>query len=148
MQGRTALYGRRHLLQLVAIKRLQGQGLSLGELQQRLLGLPNMALESVARLPANLEGEVGRAGKPEPPAESQEAFWKRTPPASPDATVDTQASRLMQGVPLGEGLLLLVSTDRRLEPDDIEALRAVAAPLVQALQERRLLQPGHERSAP
>src|SRR5262249_33767362 len=29
MRGRTALYGPRHLLQLVAIKRLQAQGLSL-----------------------------------------------------------------------------------------------------------------------
>src|SRR5580765_6596611 len=38
MRGRTALYGRRHLLQLVAIKRLQANGLSLHEVQQRLLG--------------------------------------------------------------------------------------------------------------
>src|SRR4051794_26899981 len=38
-RGRTALYGRRHLLQLVAIKRLQARGLALAELQQQLLGL-------------------------------------------------------------------------------------------------------------
>src|SRR5580700_7840241 len=44
MRGRTALYGRRHLLQLVAIKRLQARGLSLSELQQQLLGLTNAAL--------------------------------------------------------------------------------------------------------
>src|SRR5205809_950859 len=37
-KGRTAFYGRRHLLQLVAIKRLQAQGLSLSEVQARLVG--------------------------------------------------------------------------------------------------------------
>src|ERR1700682_2950295 len=39
MRGRTALYGRRHLLQLVAIKHLQARGQTLAELQQQLLGL-------------------------------------------------------------------------------------------------------------
>src|SRR6266542_6508786 len=52
MRGRTALYGRRHLLQLVAIKRLQARGLSLAELQQRLLGLSDAALQKLAQLPA------------------------------------------------------------------------------------------------
>ena len=40
MRGRTALYGRKHLLQLVAIKRLQARGLGLAEIQQQLVGLP------------------------------------------------------------------------------------------------------------
>src|SRR5580692_8316626 len=44
MRGRTALYGRRHLMQLVAIKRLQSSGRSLTEIQKRLLGLTNSAL--------------------------------------------------------------------------------------------------------
>src|SRR5271168_5531128 len=39
MRGRTALYGRRHLLQLVAIKRLQAQGQTIADLQRELLGL-------------------------------------------------------------------------------------------------------------
>src|SRR5215471_5756100 len=55
MRGRTALYSRRHLLQLVAIKRLQAKGLSLAEIQERLLGLPNSRLESLAELPRNAE---------------------------------------------------------------------------------------------
>jgi DNA-binding transcriptional MerR regulator len=37
-EGREARYGRRHLVQLVAIKALQAQGLSLSEVQQRLYG--------------------------------------------------------------------------------------------------------------
>src|SRR5712692_1736869 len=51
MRGRTALYGRRHLLQLVAVKRLQGRGLSLAEIQQRLVGQTDAALARLARLP-------------------------------------------------------------------------------------------------
>src|SRR6516162_8042242 len=51
MRGRMALYGRRHLLQIVAIKRLQAHGLSLAEIQVRLVGLGDRALGRVARLP-------------------------------------------------------------------------------------------------
>src|SRR5919202_6540270 len=36
MRGRTALYARRHLLQLVAVKRLQAQGRSLADVQVEL----------------------------------------------------------------------------------------------------------------
>src|SRR3954470_23765274 len=38
MRGRTALYGRRHLLQLVAVKRLQAAGHPLATIQQELAG--------------------------------------------------------------------------------------------------------------
>src|SRR3954470_16526491 len=50
MRGRTALYGRRHLRQLVAIKRLQARGLSLAEIQARLVGLTDSALAELAGL--------------------------------------------------------------------------------------------------
>ena len=39
MRGRTALYGDRHVLQIVAIKRLQARGLSLAAVQERVVGL-------------------------------------------------------------------------------------------------------------
>lgn len=51
MRGRTALYGRRHLLQLVAIKRLQAAGRSLADVQQVLLGATNRTLTRIARIP-------------------------------------------------------------------------------------------------
>ena len=54
MRGRTALYGRRHLCQLVAIKRLQAQGRSLAEVQQDLLGATDATLEGIAHLPSEL----------------------------------------------------------------------------------------------
>jgi DNA-binding transcriptional MerR regulator len=52
MRGRTALYGRRHLLQLVAIKRLQAEGRSLAEVQVELAAAGDERLERIARLPA------------------------------------------------------------------------------------------------
>src|SRR6266540_1838767 len=54
MRGRTALYDRRHLTQLVAIKRLQAQGHSLASIQQELGGAPPATLDRIAQLPAEL----------------------------------------------------------------------------------------------
>jgi len=45
MEGRQAKYGRRHLLQLLAIKALQGVSLPLSEIQARLYGRANEELE-------------------------------------------------------------------------------------------------------
>jgi MerR HTH family regulatory protein len=71
MRGRTALYGRRHLLQLVAIKRLQAAGLSLAEVQRELAGATDAQLERVARVPAR-----GPAPRPTVAA-ARPAFWRR-----------------------------------------------------------------------
>ncbi|HEV8371574.1 MAG TPA: MerR family transcriptional regulator [Actinomycetota bacterium] len=51
-RGRTAMYGHRHLLQLVAIKRLQARGLPLVAIQAELAGATDAQLAGVARLPA------------------------------------------------------------------------------------------------
>src|SRR4051794_9821068 len=56
-RGRVALYGRRHLLQLVAIKRLQTAGMTLAEVQARLLGRTDRALEKLARLSERTEDD-------------------------------------------------------------------------------------------
>jgi hypothetical protein len=55
MRGRTALYGPRHLLQVVAIKRRQAQGRTLAEIQLELTGATDTALRRVADLPPQLE---------------------------------------------------------------------------------------------
>lgn len=51
MLGRTAYYNETHVMQLVAIKRLQAQNLSLADIQQRLVGLTNSRLATLAKLP-------------------------------------------------------------------------------------------------
>src|SRR5918992_1504723 len=47
-RGRTALYGPRHLLQLVAVKRLQAKGMPLVAIQQELAGATDTQLARVA----------------------------------------------------------------------------------------------------
>lgn len=50
-RGRTALYGERHLLQLVAIKRRQAAGRTIAQIQAELLGATNTTLRAIAQLP-------------------------------------------------------------------------------------------------
>ncbi|HEY8480775.1 MAG TPA: MerR family transcriptional regulator [Spirillospora sp.] len=52
-RGRTAVYGRRHLLQLVAVKRRQAAGRSIAEIQLELAGATDATLERIAALPSS-----------------------------------------------------------------------------------------------
>lgn len=56
MRGRQALYGQRHLLQLVALKRRQAAGAPLAVIQTELAGLPDAALAVIAALPPSPAG--------------------------------------------------------------------------------------------
>ncbi|WP_207946169.1 MerR family transcriptional regulator, partial [Actinomadura sp. 7K534] len=84
-RGRTALYGPRHLLQLVAVKRRQAAGLSIAQIQVELTGATDATLERIAALPYPApqpprgRGTAGRA--PRPPAPSTPAPSDR--PAAP-----------------------------------------------------------------
>lgn len=51
-RGRVALYGRRHLLQLIAVKRRQADGRSIAVIQAELAGATDATLEAIARIPA------------------------------------------------------------------------------------------------
>jgi DNA-binding transcriptional MerR regulator len=68
-RGRVAQYGRRHLLQLVAVKRRQAEGRSLAEIQAELAGATDEKLAAVARVPGTLPA-------PEAPAVPGR-FWAR-----------------------------------------------------------------------
>src|SRR5437773_11979012 len=106
IQGRVAYYGRRHVLQLVAIKRLQTNGLSLGEIQDRLLGRSDVELAKVARLPA---GAAMPHGEP-PKSPRRAAFWKE-PPAEP-APAQPAGEKLLQAVRSSDEVLLLLPRAR------------------------------------
>jgi DNA-binding transcriptional MerR regulator len=148
MRGRTALYGRRHLMQLVAIKRLQARGLALAELQQKLVGLPNRELERLAQLPADLDGAPATPSGPEPRPRA-EAFWSTMPAtvseagpnAAPEANEEIDLSCPLGGVPLARDVTLLLAAARPLDEEDVAALRTAAAPLLKLLEKRRLLRP-------
>ncbi|MEU6710730.1 helix-turn-helix domain-containing protein [Nonomuraea sp. NPDC046802] len=64
-RGRIARYGRRHLLQLVAVKRLQAAGHSIAQIQAALTGATDRMLESAAHL-AN-HAHQGDGPRPDPP---------------------------------------------------------------------------------
>jgi DNA-binding transcriptional MerR regulator len=145
MRGRTALYGVRHLLQLVAIKRLQARALSLAEVQERLLGKTDAALRELARLPAGFLAEADQQHNTsqDHSAEQRKDFWKEAPGAV--ARPDRQASgspataRPLTGVPLAEGITLLFEAAQPPDDHDLSALRSAAAPLLKLLRARRLV---------
>ena len=148
MRGRTAFYGRRHLWQLVAIKRLQARGISLQEVQQHMLGLSDAALRRLARIDAE---SAAAERTPRPPARAD--FWQATPAevAAPETEETDEPSTSMaslQGVRLSDEATLLLATDQGLEPTDIEAIRVAAAPLLKLLERRRLVRPRQERGTP
>src|SRR4029453_12857315 len=74
MRGRTALYGRRHLLQLVAVKRRQAQGQTLAAIQAELHGASDAVLADVARVPKEVLADHDPAVNPDP-APARPRFW-------------------------------------------------------------------------
>jgi DNA-binding transcriptional MerR regulator len=104
MRGRTALYQRRHVLQLVAIKHLQAKGLSLVDIQARLLGASDAELARLARLPSGFTCQPttstsgSNAQKPSPsPDQPSPTFWKARP-APPAAAEGAGAMLAMPAV--------------------------------------------------
>ncbi len=136
LRGRTALYGRRHLAQLVAIKREQARGATLAEIQRTLPTLDDAALAALAGV------EVVPAPRPTGRAE----FWRARPatPAPPPVPVPAAAASalaLRVELELGGGLRLSLTPDRPLTDADVAALHAAAAPLIAELARRHLVTP-------
>src|SRR6516165_3344325 len=83
MQGRTALYNARHLLQIVAVKRRQAEGRSLAEIQAELAGATDETLRRVAAVPDQLiTGEPTRPQEPPPISSRRNRFWADPPAAA------------------------------------------------------------------
>ncbi|SFG00750.1 MerR HTH family regulatory protein [Actinoplanes philippinensis] len=171
-RGRTVLYGPRHLLQLVAIKRRQAAGRTLAEIQEELGGASEETLAAVARVPDRVL--ISDEPPPSPPA-SRAPFWKAAPAAADPLSVDAYAPAadtdtdtddldqepasgatrrelaavlealdvrrppmlpLITGVPLGDGVILLLPRHTAdLDRDDIAA---AARPLLDLLASRGL----------
>jgi hypothetical protein len=130
IQGRTAYYGWRHLLQLVAIKRLQASGKSLNQVQMELAGRSDAELETIARIPV----EKATTSKPAEKMPAREPFWKQKPVEPPPDSVTPPASPLT-GIPLGPGVFLLVAD---CPPGlDATAIQAAAGPLLKLLSDQR-----------
>ncbi|MEJ7597986.1 MAG: MerR family transcriptional regulator [Kofleriaceae bacterium] len=135
MRGRTAIYGRKHLAQVVAIKRMQLLGRSLAEIQQLW---PTMDDPTLARMAGvALPITVGQ------PAARKE-FWKREPRR--EAVADPQPAAVPSApvelrIELAANLtLVLAVVDEHvsISPADVRAIRAAAAPLIAELAQRSL----------
>ncbi|MEV4090782.1 MerR family transcriptional regulator [Streptosporangium saharense] len=129
-RGRVALYGRRHLLQLVAVKRRQAEGLTIAEIQAELAGASDQTLETIADLPSP---------PPAPPAaksgNTRPRFW-----AKPTRTTHpTQVN----GVRLAPGVTLMLDGGRPLSPGALADIGAAAETLLAVLREHDLV-PDHE----
>jgi len=161
MRGRTALYGSRHLLQLVAIKHLQAQGLSLAAIQERVLGVSDAVLRRIVG-PPGIRRRIEAPAAPKPGLEQSAArgasFWRL--PAQPLAVPATAsafagaperanreepvqkpgpAGSEIQTIPLGDGLLLSLLSRRGVEEEDLRSIRAAAASLIEVLKLRGLI---------
>jgi DNA-binding transcriptional MerR regulator len=150
MRGRTALYGTRHLLQLVAIKKLQAKGQTLAEVQRALAGQTDAALARLAGLSTH---EWATATKPAKSARRE--FWKQAPTAAPEIEeieavepeVDDRHPQTLQGVPLAENVTLLLASSRPITGEDFEAVRSVSRPLIDLLVKLDILTPRGERGS-
>ncbi len=161
LQGRTALYGEKHLLQLVAIKRLQAEeGLSLSQVQERLTGLPEGRLRELARVAERPADAADTASVPAAEApRARRDFWREVPDVAPEPSVTVDARAASEGalaraidddhgVPgvsqlvtleLGPGVTLVLRDGRRPDEHDVQALREAAGPLLCMLEDRGLL---------
>jgi DNA-binding transcriptional MerR regulator len=74
-RGRTALYGPRHLLQVVAVKRRQAQGRSIAEIQAELAGATDRTLREVAQIPEPVPGPAAQVSEPVGAHPARPRFW-------------------------------------------------------------------------
>jgi DNA-binding transcriptional MerR regulator len=143
LRGRTAFYTHRHLLQLVAVKRLQAAGASLATVQERLVGATDATLAELAR--------VAPDGSMPAPATRPGRFWAAAPAAANadsvndgnnanggDVTVSepgpVRRPVAVHGIRLtGSVTVLLDAATRAPDTGELAAIQAAAAPLIDLL---------------
>lgn len=124
ISGNSALYGKRHLLQLVAIKRLQAEGNRLAQIQEHIAGADNRKLKKIAKLPTEEQLEKAKRSK--------EKFWSAAP-TQPELPHRPEAFKLIDGV------IVTIEAPREILTSDFDAITTAAVPLVKTLRQRGLL---------
>lgn len=110
-RGQIVHYGPRHLLQLLAVKQMQSQGLTLQQIQARLPGLPEGMLQQLAGLPSSWRERLGLPEE-QVPEQPPQRFWeRRAVPYDSVEEPDTVNVRRVRAVELPGATLLLDNDD-------------------------------------
>ena len=151
MRGRTAYYGKKHLVQLLCIKRFQAEGCPLAEIQQRFSAADEKTMIQWAGLPDSFEKDwlpqliqnnhQSPNSKPSAPRPRAD-FWQAEvsaepqPPApQPPAPASTYAPQAATWVAVAPGITLLVQTPAaaQLDPAAWARLQPAIQQLAQAI---------------
>jgi hypothetical protein len=125
MQHRSAVYGPRHLLQVVAVKRRQAQGHSLAAIQAELTGASDADLAAVARVPA-----AQLAASPSTPDAGAERprFWAAAPAAAATEAGATAEAGATDGTTATDGAGAAAASLAASMPSSAAGSPAAAAP--------------------
>lgn len=144
MKGRTALYGRKHVAQIIAIKRLQVDGRSLAEIQAIWPTIDDLTLARMSgvQFPPRAKPREGFWKAPENP-DADEAFGSASASAiaSASGSVTAAGPKVELRVELAPDVTLLLAvpeTGLAITKADLDAIRAAAAQLVSELAQRQL----------
>lgn len=132
-RGQIVHYGPRHLLQLLAVKQMQTQGLTLQQIQARLMGLPEGILVQLAGLPEGWRSRLGLPAEEASPEKAPERFWeRRAVPYDSVGGPDTVKVKAVRALEL-PGATLLVDNDDLTEGELTLALQ----PLLELLRRKQ-----------
>ncbi len=138
-RGRKAFYGQKHVLQIVAIKRLQARGLSLSEIQAMLLGVSEERLKQLAEVEKKESDDFWRRRPADVAAKEQEEVQQPRARAPQPMQQELDFSPI-SGVRLDENTVLMIENlQREVHADDVDAIRVAAAPLMKLLRARYLV---------
>lgn len=132
VRGRRAYYGPRHLLQAVAVKALQAEGLPLQEIQHRLAGRSDEELRQLTARPAATRFWRAAPAPAAPVAPSPAAAPAPVPAPAGAAAAPPPAEPSPDPVALrlAPGLTLVLDPQRAPAPADLDAIRTAADALV------------------
>ena len=129
-RGLHAMYGQRHFLQLLGIKRLQARGLSLEEIRAQISGASTPRLTELAKPGTPIE--EGRASDVQMPLDDrlEEDHLEPLATSLTGQTLPAPAgSASLQGFTLPGGVIVLLPGSRPLSEAERRSLRHAAGPL-------------------
>jgi len=153
MRGRTAIYGKRHLAQVIAIKRLQSAGHSLADIQGMWPTLDDLTLGRLTgvTVPARARAVAKEFWKREPQAAPKAAASRAVevapaahadiPPAAPVEVRPAGPVEIEIKLAAGVHVAIALPEGASLTSADVHALRVAAAPFVTELAKRGLTAP-------